>query len=258
MNHKSLAIFIVAFLLFYLLFLVVYLPASWMTVVINRANVPVEMHKIHGTIWAGSAAASIRIRQSDDVSIGNISWRLNPLYFMFGKLGFVFFAVDYDYQVSGKATIGFDSLRIQNLQANLPLARLHSLYPPASLFGIRGDVEIQATDLLIDTNRVNANGEIHVKQISSSLYGPEPLGTYLILVSSDENELIGQIQTKNGQLKVDATGSWQPLKSGIAKFNGEIRTTGQNAKLKNLLLQIGKTDDSGSIRINWKGRIGSY
>jgi hypothetical protein len=239
----------------YLFFLIATTPASWIVVGIERAGLPVEVTATNGTIWYGNANVMLHPVQNKAIDLGAVRWKTNPLYLLIGKIGLTFSVRDTEHHAAGRAIVGLHSIRFHHLEVTLPFTTLYDIYPPASLSGIRGIAKASLNNLLLSTEQVAVAGEIRMDRLVSNMFGPDPFGSYLIVLSSKNNELLGKIRTNEGKLMVDGSGSWKPMKSGEAQFDGTVKSLVPNPGIDTLVRQLGKPTANGGVRIQWKGHI---
>jgi hypothetical protein len=254
-NKKYLLAVTVVAVLLYLFFLIATTPASWIVVGIERVGIPVEVTATEGTIWSGNANVKLGPARNNTVDLGAVRWKINPLYLLVGKIGFAFSTRHTDQRADGRAIVGLHSIRFRHLEVTLPLATLYGIYPPVSLSGIKGVARASIENFLLSTEQAAVEGELRLDQLTSTMFGPEPFGSYIIALSSKNNELLGNVRTKEGKLIVKGTGSWKPMNSGNAQFDGTIKSLLPNPGLDTLIRQFGKPGPDGSIRIRWTGRI---
>lgn len=255
MKKKYVLATTVAATLLYLFFLIATTPASWIVVGVEQAGLPVEITATNGTIWSGDAEVKLHPALNKAIDLGAVHWKINPLYLLAGKIGCTFSVRHTEHHAAGRAIVGLHSIRLHRLEVTLPFTTLYDIYPPASLSGIRGVARASIENLLLSTEQVAVAGEIRMDQLVSNMISPDPFGSYLIVLSSRNNELLGEIRTNEGNLMVNGSGSWKPKKSGEAQFDGTVKSLVPNPGLDTLVRQLGKTTANGSVRIQWKGRI---
>lgn len=174
-NKKSLAGWIVLFLLVLLVSLLYHLPANWFvkqTQLLDRLPKNVQVSEIEGRIWQGAMRLSLKKGNQD---IGRLHWELSPWSF-FGLNVKAQMRLD---QAQGGAhwalsasMLNPQSVHLEALEGQWPLQSLMPLMPPsisvlAGSAGAKGQLSLDQVDLqwALDKNwptsvqgSVNLNG----------------------------------------------------------------------------------------------------
>ncbi|HYA36723.1 MAG TPA: type II secretion system protein N, partial [Candidatus Methylomirabilis sp.] len=129
-------------LVFYLLFLVIEMPASWFAWGLNRyTNGALRLDAIAGSLWHGNGRLVIFYPKSVPHDFGNTEWRINPLWLFAGRVHVSLESNTRDAQIKTTLNIGQKKFTVTDTDATFPAASIGSFYQPATLIGPQGRVK---------------------------------------------------------------------------------------------------------------------
>lgn len=236
----------------YLAFLITSIPASqgiqWLQNFFPQEQVQISQPK--GTIWSGSANR-ITVYQTQ---LDNVSWEIHPLALLIGRLKLSIGISDQKNKAN--ATIGFNTqglTYIEDLNGVIPANILSQLpyvrnAPPSGSLTLAID-SIHFSDTQLP---VEADGEIiwHDAELGSPF--SLSIGTLLIKLKSQDNDIQIHIKDRDAQIKVDTTIVLR--NDGSYKIQGKLTAKpNTNQNLMSTLALLGKKDSRGIIHVNYTG-----
>jgi general secretion pathway protein N len=186
----------------FLVFLVVFLPASML---LRFVPAEVSLSGVSGTIWRG-AATSIAIKGTP---LGRLRWTNRPWRLLLLQAGYDVSLEPADGTVDMVVTLGRDGqLDIRQLAGHFPVATVYGLIAPA---GWTGTVELDVDELKLQSGfPVAAAGVVMVQNLTSHT-GPRQvnLGSFELLLgegSVGTESISGRLRDlDNGPMRVRAT-----------------------------------------------------
>ncbi len=232
----------------YLLFLIVLLPANWVSQFLPEKQ-RLNLSAVSGTIWQGQVQ-QVTFRGE---SIENISWKLNPLQLFTGKL-----VVDLDFGkglgISGKGELayGISGLSAKNFFLSIPAGTLVKYLPIP--------VPVEANGMLDLTIKHATQGTPYCESLDGNLVwgnarASTPMGALVLndvnlKLGCEKGELTGVVQQSSEQLNLSAK-AW--LLDGFKyRLEGDI-TPGQGLppQIEQALTWLGPKTDSGAILLKF-------
>lgn len=238
----------------YFIFLITSIPASqgiqWIQNFFPQELVQISQPK--GTIWSGSADR-ITVHQ---VQFDNVNWEIRPLALLTGKLRL---SIDIN-NSKHKASATFDFNRqglvsVENLNGDIP-ANLLSQLPYAKNTSPSGSLTLAINAIhFSDTSLpTEADGEIIWHNAGLSSPFSLSIGTLLIKLESQDEDIQIHIKDQDAQIKVDTTIVLG--KDGNYKIQGELTPKpNTDQKLTSTLTLLGKKDLRGIIHVNYRGML---
>ena len=240
----------------YLIFLVVTVPATWLSWGLARiTHGAVDLYEERGSLWVGHGRLVVHYPRSTPQDLGQTEWRVNPLWLPLGRL-----------QVSLKATgsqsdlaavVGVTPKRIvlqrSHISADANMAS--AFYAPARLLAPKGRLRFSADHLTVDKNGLHGNAVITWEGASSGLSSVQPLGDYRIDISGTGAEAALKLTTLRGDLQLSGTGRWQLLENGDLQFNGVARPRSRGQELQSLLNLFGRDQGGGRRTLRLRTRL---
>lgn len=240
----------------YLVFLIVTIPATWLSWGLARAtNGAVKLDEERGSLWGGHGRLVIHYPRPTPRDLGQTAWRVNPLWLPLGRL-----------QVSLKTTgsqsdlaaaVGVTPTRIilQRSRISADANMASAFYEPARLLAPKGRLRFSADDLTLDKNGLHGNAVIIWERASSGLSSVQPLGDYRIDISGTGAEAALKLTTLRGDLQLSGTGRWQLLENGDLQFNGIARPRSRGQELQSLLNLFGRDQGGGRRTVRLRTRL---
>ncbi|MFP6823524.1 MAG: type II secretion system protein N [Pseudomonadales bacterium] len=128
-------------LVFFLSFLVIFLPASSIRLVTN-AIPAIDFSTTEGSIWNGNG----RMRISK-LYVGLLRWSVDPVQLVFGKLAFEWVLEDQSHTFGGSATIRLGGMA----------------------FSFDGLIEAETINRVLAAYNMNLNGTLHLRSVKATI-----------------------------------------------------------------------------------------
>ena len=151
---------IAAGVLFYLLFLVIQTPVSWLIAQLP-ANSPIQLRQASGAPWQGEVRQVTWKVDDDRLELGSLNWRWMPGELLDGRIGLNFELGKLPHKLAGNVLLSNKGLSLKNLQGQADAALLGFASRPMSLLQPRGSLAIDVPELFLsDTPQ---DGEIEAE-----------------------------------------------------------------------------------------------
>lgn len=232
-------------LVFYLLFLIIEIPASWFAWGLNRyTQGTVRLDPIAGSLWGGNGKLVIYYPKTTPHEFGLTEWRINPFWLLTGR---VQLSVQADHQ--GKrmnATLGLSrsSFLLKNTDAEFPADFAARLYPPLSLISPQGKVRIVTEAVSLSPDGVEGAATLEWLNAGSGLSTVQPLGDYRVEMTGAGNTAKLDLATLRGALQLTGQGAWH-ANSGQLQLNGSAMPRERATELEAFLRMIGNDQGGG-------------
>ena len=244
-------------LLFYIILLIVYAPASLVPWVLDKSGVTeFSLRNTSGSLWKGSGQLVSLISKNKAYRITQVDWNISAGSLLLARLkAKMSFSDD---ALMGKAVLSLrpGGLLIENMKLGLPASTIAQFYKPVALVSPSGNVTINSNMLEISKGSIAGSAKAQWHDAGSRMSSVNPLGSYeLNIISSKKGDIASiNIKTLSGALNTTASGSWNLAKSGVLSLNGHIQPTSNKAELEPLLRLIGRDLGGGkrALRINKK------
>ena len=229
-----------------LLFLAATVPAGF---VAARWHAPaVSIADAQGTLWRGSARATLRTPQGE-VAVDRITWRLRPARLVAGRIAFDVEATAKGFTGTGRVERGLAALELRDLAARGDATTLALFAPLAATWQPQGAVTLTAPALAWDDGELRGEGRAEWRGAALALSGVRPLGSYRAELKGAGGPAKLTLTTIEGPLRL--TGDGTLTREGRLAFSGEARAEGNSAQaLEPLLDLIGpkRADGSRALR----------
>jgi len=236
-----------------LLTILIFLPASWLGVVLEKQTQGrLSLGDVQGSFWHGSAFVGVASGIKDPVTplfAGRFAWKISPLLL----LAQVEAEVENPESLSGKLQISgnFSELRISPANLTLPTERLEGLGAPLNTIGPTGKMHLSWSNLWLtrDKGVLSAHGQLRLTldDIASRLSPIKPLGSYQIGFDLQGDKALMQLTTMNGPMMLSGSGE---IVNGHLQFSGKAwAQEDQEAKLANLLNLLGQRRQDGDKNV---------
>jgi general secretion pathway protein N len=223
---------------------VVFCPASWMSVLVERqTGGRLTLGDAQGTLWRGSAFVGGAPSGSDPVTPllpGRFSWTLSPLVL----LGQVDAAVSNPDALAQELRItgSWNQWQVNAGSMMLPAERLAGLGAPLNTIQPAGRIRLEWTPLRLTRagNEIAVGGTttLHMEDMASRLSPIKPLGAYQLIMDWRGSQAALELKSVRGPLLLNGSGS---LTNGRLQFSGRAEAEeGQEDRLANLLNLLGQ------------------
>ncbi|MHB1140914.1 MAG: type II secretion system protein N [Sulfuricaulis sp.] len=242
-------------LVFYLLFLIIEMPASWFAWGLNRyTQGAVRLDPIAGSLWSGNGRLVVYYPQTTPHDFGQTEWGVNPFWLFAGRVQLSLQANHQDKRLKTSLGLGHNSFLLKDTEAELPAAFVAQLYTPLSLISPQGKVRITAESLALSPGKVEGAATLEWLNAGSSLSSVQPLGDYRLDITGAEKNANLKLTTLRGDLEFTGQGQWQP-QTGQVQINGTALPRARTGELESLLNMIGSDHGSGRRSLNINVRL---
>jgi len=238
----------------YLLFLVMFLPASWLAWGATRISQgTVHIGAPRGTVWSGSGDLQMH-GATGAQSLGDLHWRVNPLWLVLGRLNVKLRGLG---TPDGEAElqVARNSMQVESLRASLPVQLAGLVYAPASFFAPTGQLQLAVPRLQLDAKGLHGTGEVFWRGAGNRFSGNTALGDYRIEIDGRGETAAIKLSTVNGRLELAGTGQWRVVGDGEIRFNGHAAPKSDAAQLEPLLNALGRDQGGGRRPIRFVSRV---
>lgn len=249
MNKKRWLAYAVFGLAFYLLFLVIELPAAWLAWGLNRyTGGGVRLDPITGTAWSGKGHLVINYPQAVPHDFGQTEWSVDFPWLFAGRFQVSLRTDHPDRQI--KTTIGlFDKgVVLKNTEATFATSFIIEFYRPASLFSPQGRVRLSTPELAIGRENVEGAATLDWQNAGSGLSSIQPLGDYRLEITGAGTHANFTLTTLRGPLELTGQAQWQ-VKNGQIQFNGSAFPREHAEELEPLLKLLGEKGADGRRKL---------
>jgi len=158
---KRWLLYIIFGLVFYLLFLVIEMPASWFAWGLNRyTSGMVRLDPIMGSLWNGSGRLVIYYPPTVPHVLATTEWRINPLWLFAGSLQTNWRTDVPDARINTTLRLGSGKVTLLDTEATVPAQSVGVFFPPAALISPQGTMQLHVAKLAIDRNGITGGGDI--------------------------------------------------------------------------------------------------
>ena len=254
MNKRRL-LYVIFGLVFYLLFLVVEMPASWFAWGLNHfTNGAVRLESIVGSVWSGNGRLVIYYPQTSPHDMGSAQWRINPLWLVSGRLQTHWRVESADTNLRTTLRFGQGQTQLIEMQANMSAQTVGDFYPPASLVSPQGQVLVRSDKLVFNRDGIEGSVEISWQNAGSGLSTVRPLGDYRLDIAGAGQTASLKLNTLKGDLELTGQGQWQAQTRQI-QFSGFASPREHAAELDPLLKLFGEDRGDGRRSFSFTSRL---
>jgi len=241
-------------ILFYLIFLVVTLPADISYAYWKKhwgERDPIVLSGIEGSIWSGTVAQAMIKGQR----VQQMQWHFKPLSLLLGRAeADVEFAVPDGF---GKGQFGyslFNGAYAKDVEAWIPLPVIARFVNLAALRP-GGKLNINLQEFSYDDGQIKkAHGTLAWLDAEVSFFQPVALGNFQLDVSNSDDGVVGDLKDKGGPLQAKAKLSLNH--KGDYNVDGELLLRDKSRTDLNQALQaMGRPNAKGAIPLKQKGNL---
>ncbi len=232
----------------YGVFLAATFPAR---LVLRDLSIPgaLAFHDAHGTLWRGSARATLGATGGDPI-VENLRWRFLPARLASGRLAFAIDASGPALQARGEVARGFGALEARDVDARGDAGTLAAVSPLAAGWRPEGSVHLTVPAFGWDGRTARGQARLEWRDAALALSGVRPLGSYRLEARAEGGPATLSVDTLQGPLHVAGTGAFTPP-DGLA-FSGAARADGPSAAaLEPLLNLLGPRRPDGARALEW-------
>ncbi len=238
----------------YLLFLVVFLPASWLAWGAARfSQGAVHIGTPQGTVWSGNGDLQLH-GATGAQSLGDLHWRVNPLWLALGRLNVKLTGLGAS-DGQAELQVARNRMQVESLRASLPVQLAGLVYAPAAFFAPTGQLQLDVPRLELNASGLHGNGEVVWRGAGNRFSGNTALGDYRIELDGRGETAAIKLSTVNGRLELAGTGQWRVVGDGEIRFNGHAAPKSDAAQLEPLLNALGRDQGGGRRPIRFVSRV---
>lgn len=235
---------------FYLLFLVLGVPASWVLGFVGPLPDQVSLEGLEGT-WVSGRAGAVRI---DRLALGDVVWHLAPAGLFLGCLEYHLEA-SRPGALAGNGSVG-RCLGGRNFVEGLTVQMLAEDLAPALTAGLlvpRGQFHLQLESVAWDDEAfVEAEGRLAWRGAEAGQGPAVKLGEVSVSLALDGEGIAGQVANRGGDAAL--AGTLNVDRSGRYQFLGRA-TPRQGSDVGRVLSAVASRQRDGSYTLRWSGRL---
>jgi general secretion pathway protein N len=236
-------------LVFYLLFLIIEMPASWFAWGLDYyTHNTVRLDPLSGSLWHGKGRLVIYYPQTVPHDFGQTEWSINPFWLLTGRVQLTLQTNTPDRQIKTTLGIAKESLSIKDTDAAFPATFVSQLYPPATLIGPQGQIRLRTSDLVFGQKNLEGNATLEWQGAGSSLSNVKPLGDYRLEIIGAGKTANLKLSTARGALELTGQGQWQ-TQTGQVQLTGSALPRERAAELESLLKLLGEDQGNGKRQL---------
>jgi general secretion pathway protein N len=242
-------------LVFYLLFLIIEIPASWFAWGLNRyTQGTVRLDPTAGSLWGGKGRLVIYYPKTTPHDFGQTEWGINPLWLFARRVQLSLQTNHQEKRIKTTLGLARNSFLLKDTEAEVPAAFVAQLYTPLSLISPQGKVKISTKDLTLSPEKVDGVATLEWLNAGSSLSSVQPLGDYRLEIIGAEKNANLKLGTLRGDLEFMGQGQWQP-QTGQVQINGSALPRARAGELESMLNMIGRDQGGGRRALNISTRL---
>ncbi len=242
--------------LFYLLFLISTIPATFVTDMVIDKKGPLQLYGVTGSIWSGKAG----VLRLEDKQIEKFSWELNFLPLITGTI-----ELDYSFRVktsSAQGVIGFNSFGsggkyLEDTRLNIKSDDVNDILPIPQPLKLAGPININIDEIEISEDGIPTYAEAQIKwSKSAAILGNQsfPLGAFDLNATTEDDKVFITLKDLKKDGPIEAKLSAEIEEDGTTVISGLIGTRETADKklagFASMLLQ-----NKGRKVVNHKGNI---
>ena len=235
----------------YLVFLLVNLPAAWVGFALERASGgALGLGEPKGTAWKGRGVLAAR-SGSAYAPIAGIDWSFNPLSVFTGRLSVAVSGSEHETQFRASLNAGLESVRLQNLEANVPATLLESASAAASFAKPEGSLRVKSDSLEI--GKASVRGAASAEWIDAGLAGMQVprLGDYRLQITASGDRADLRLTTLRGDLRLNGDGEWRASQPRVVQLRGTAQNLTERKDLEPVLRMIGARGGGAAQAFAW-------
>jgi general secretion pathway protein N len=241
--------FALAGLAAYLVFLLATLPAAWLGYALERASGgALALGDARGTVWKGRGALAVR-SSSGFRGVADIEWRCNPLSIFSGRLSVALSGTTPGADLKANVGVGLKSVRLQNVEARIPVTLLEQAVPIVSIWKPQGRVRLSADSFEIGPASVR--GAATAEWSEAGLSGVARIGDYRLQVTGTGDRAAVKLATLRGDLRINGDGGWSAAQPRVVQLSGVAEASPERKDLEPLLTLLVGGGSGLSRQFGW-------
>ncbi len=231
--------------IFYLIFLIIQMPASWFAWALNYySHNAIRLDPITGNLWGGTGKLVYYNPPNTPHDLGNAKWSINPFWLFAGRLQTTWQSNPQGALLNITLRLSPGKIELLDTEIAFPAQSTSTFYPPASLITPQGQVRLHSEKLSIANNEMTGTANIEWQAAESSLTPVQPLGDYRLEIIGLGKTANLKLSTLRGALELNGQGQWQ-FATGKISINGTANPRERADELEPLLRFLGEDQGGG-------------
>lgn len=209
---------------------------------------------VSGRLWQGDVAEV----SFNNIPVGRLHWSVSPLSLLSGKVNAPLSLQLQQGYLQGRVSMPYDqsALNLSAMKGQLPVTQLQGLfaYYPVS---VDGTLAVDISEAAVDGKGKVTGLSGRINWLGAEVVAPQALllGDLQAELEADEaGRITAQLSDRGGPLSLDAQFVLQP--QGSYTLSGTVAAgDGASEELRQALGWLGKPDQRGRYRLNWRGRL---
>ncbi|HEY5683588.1 MAG TPA: type II secretion system protein N [Sulfuricaulis sp.] len=241
--------------IFYLLFLIIELPASWFAWGLNRyTQGSVQIDPFAGSLWNGKGRLIVYYPSTTPHDLGQAKWQINPFWLLTGLVQVTLQTNQQDKRITTTLQLTKASFKLLDTDIEFPAAFLGQLHAPLSLISPQGSIKINTTGLLVAAGTMRGAAMLEWLNAGSGLSSVQPLGDFRLDITAVDKIANLKLTTLRGDLELTGQGQWQ-LRTGQLQISGFALPRARVGELESLLRMLGHDEGGGKRTLNINTRL---
>lgn len=238
-------LYVVFGLVFYLLFLIIEMPAAWLAWGLNNyTHNTVRLDPLSGSLWRGTGQLAIYYPRATPHDLGKTEWSINPFWLLSGRIQVALQTNLPDRQIKTTLGIAKGRLSIQDTDALFSASFIGEIFPAATLIAPQGQIRLHTSELVFGQQNLEGNAMLEWQGAGSSLSNVRPLGDYRLDITGAGKTANLKLTTLRGALDLAGQGSWR-TQTGQIEFNGTAAARERGAEIDPVLKILGSDSGNG-------------
>jgi general secretion pathway protein N len=233
----------------YLVFLLANAPAAWVGFALERSSRgALALGDPEGTLWKGSGLLALRSGGAFR-GIADLQWNCNPLSVLTGRLSVVLSGVAPETRMRANVSLGARSVRLQNVEADAPVALLEPAVPAAAFAKPEGRLRVRADS--VEIGGAGVAGAATVEWLEAGVLQVQRLGDYRLQITGSGGRAELKLATLRGDLRLTGAGEWRAAQPRIVQLRGTAEAAAERKDLEPLLQALGIAGPGPSRPFVW-------
>lgn len=242
--------------IFYVLFLIVEMPATWLAWGLNYfTHGRIQLDPNTGNLWQGTGRLVYHRPPSVPYEFGNTVWHINPLWLLVGTLQINWQSLVPNSRVNTTVRMSSGQVILLDTEAMFPAQSMGVFFPAAALISPAGQLRLQIDKLIMDRkDGMSGGGDIQWRGAGSAFTPVLPLGDYRLVIAGAGKIANLKLTTLSGVLELTGQGQWQTT-TGKIQFNGTAIPRGRADDLESLLKLLGENQGGGKRLLTMNAQL---
>ena len=232
MNRLGLATLAVAA---YALALAVRAPATLVDNALQSfSNGRMRIAVAQGSIWSGSGVLEVLGNSGSAPMSQAIRWDVRPASILMARIDTDIGLGNNDRPIP--VSVSAFTLEVGASQIKLPATALALAEPRLKPLDLQGEIQLRTNGLKFRRSGMTGSIDALWESAGSSYSPVSPLGSYLLQLEADGQAMRGQLQTRDGPVRIEGQGAWQM--GTKPDFRAEVKVPPEMREQLNPLLRL--------------------